>query len=216
MANHGVGIVVRSIVRNTVIQLQVNVCLRPKTITVLFAAKRRQDSNKRTIVLEVIPVIVPNGGKPKLILLGITIKLRKHFLVPFRSLNRLFSCSPLLQVGVPSLLSDYRQTPFTLQDGYCEWKGSGGLMFLEENHRFLGMLQLTKHSSFWELSSFVLRPETQGKGYGKQMLRHCIQALDDSICLRVKQDNSAKHLYESLGFQTESFSDGRYYMKYLK
>lgn len=216
MESLGAGIVERNIVRNTVILRQVNGYPRQKITTVLFVARKSPGLNKKSIVLEATPVIVPNGGKPKLFLLGITIKLRKLFLTPFRSLNRLFSCSPLLQVEVPSLLSDYRQTPFTLQDGYCEWKGSGGLVFLQDEHCFLGMLQLTKHPSFWELSSFVLKPEAQGKGYGKHILRHCIRALDDSICLRVMQDNPAKHLYESVGFQQQCFSNGRYYMKYLK
>lgn len=115
-----------------------------------------------------------------------------------------------------SLLSDYRNTPFSLQDGLCEWKGNGGLLFLHQEETLLGMLQLKKLSSFWELSSFVIHPQYQGKGYGKRMLQTTMDSIDLPVCLRVKQDNPAQHLYKSVGFETECVSNGRYIMKYLK
>ena len=34
------------------------------------------------------------------------------------------------------------------------------------------------------------------------------------VCLRVKQGNPAKRLYDSVGFRVEELSDERYYMKY--
>jgi ribosomal protein S18 acetylase RimI-like enzyme len=117
---------------------------------------------------------------------------------------------------VASLLSDYRTTSFSLQDGLCEWKGEGGLLFLHQEETLLGMLQLKKLSSFWELSSFVVHPNYQGMGYGKRMLQTAVNSVDLPVCLRVKQDNPAQLLYKSVGFETECVSDGRYIMKYLK
>ncbi len=163
-----------------------------------------------------IPVIVPNVGRPKLFLLGITIKLRKLLRVPFRYLPRFFCSRPSYLTELPCLLSEYRQTPFTLEDGLCEWKGQGGIMFAEFNKSLQGMLQLKQGSSFWELSSFVVSPQAQGQGIGRDMLRQSKQFVDLPLYLRVKRDNPAKRLYESEGFQTDCLSDGRYYMKYLK
>lgn len=134
--------------------------------------------------------------------------------VPFRYLPRFFSTCPQYQVAIPTLLSDYRQTPFTLQDGLSEWKGNGGLVFIEKDNSFLGMLQLKRSRTFLELSSFVMNPQFKGKGYGRALLESCLIAADMPVCLRVTQDNPAKHLYESVGFQVEEFSNQRYYMKY--
>ena len=85
---------------------------------------------------------------------------------------------------------------------------------MEEEEELLGMLQLKRSRTFWELSSFVMNSELRGKGYGRKLLLSCLDATDMPVCLRVTQDNPAKHLYESVGFQTEGLSNQRYYMKY--
>ena len=146
----------------------------------------------------------------------ITIKLANLLWVPFRSLSRFYSCRPAFQEAVPALLSDYRQCSFTMQDGYSEWKGQGGLLFLHREETLLGLLQLKKLSTVWELSSFVVNPQFQGRGYGKGMLSYALNHVDTPVCLRVKQENPAQMLYKSMGFQTEACSNGRYIMKYLK
>ena len=131
-------------------------------------------------------------------------------------MHRFYGSRPLFTRSVTSLLSDYRNTSFSLEDGLCEWKGDGGLLFLHQQETLLGMLQLKKMSSFWELSSFVVHPHYQGKGYGKWMLQTALESTDLPVCLRVKQDNPAQHLYSSVGFENEGVSNGRYIMKYLK
>lgn len=122
----------------------------------------------------------------------------------------------MLQVDTASLLSEYRNTPFTLEDGYSEWKGDGGLLLLEKEERLLGLLQMKKSRTFWELSSFVIHNEHQKRGYGKEMLEYCLENTNLPVCLRVKQENPAQRLYESLRFQHEGLSNGRYFMKYMK
>lgn len=194
---------------------QENNSLRQRIATHLIVAKKSQASNKKTIVAEVTRCIVPNDGKPKLFLWGNTIKLANLLWIPFRSVHRFCSSRPSFSTSVPRLLSEYRNTTFTLQDGLCEWKGKGGLLFLHQQETLLGMLQLKRMSSFWELSSFVIQPHYQGKGYGKHMLQTAIDGVDLPVCLRVKQDNPAQQLYKSVGFQMEDVSNGRYIMKYL-
>lgn len=103
-----------------------------------------------------------------------------------------------------------------MKDGYSEWKGDGGLLLLEKEERLLGMLQMKRSRTFWELSSFVIHPQYQGKGYGKDMIHYCLQHVDMPVCLRVKQENPAQTLYHSLSFETEETSGGRYFMKHMK
>lgn len=136
--------------------------------------------------------------------------------VPFRCLPRLYSTQTAFQVSIPALLSTYRNTPFTLQDGLSEWKGSGGLLFVHQNASIFGMLQMKRSRTFWELSSFFVDPNQQGKGYGKQLMRYALDNADAPVCLRVKQENPAQTMYSSMGFHIEGLSDQRYYMKYLK
>ena len=157
---------------------------------------------------------VEDAGKPKLFLSCVTIKLAKLLWVPFRTLSRFYSTRPLFTTSVVNLLSDYRKTPFTLNDGLAEWKGEGGLMFFHEQETLFGMLQMKKMTSCWELSSFVLHPLYQGKGYGKEMLKSTLESVDLPVCLRVKQENPAQNLYKSVGFQLDGVSNGRYLMKY--
>jgi ribosomal protein S18 acetylase RimI-like enzyme len=85
---------------------------------------------------------------------------------------------------------------------------------LEENSSILGLLQMKKRRTYWDLSSFVINYQHRGNGYGKKMIECCIANADAPVCLQVRQENPAYCLYRGLGFQTEGFSDGRYYMKY--
>ena len=67
VADHGAGTVERSIAVNTTIQKQVSYSKQQKTNTLLFAVKKKKDSDKKTIVQGVIQDIVQKGGRPKII-----------------------------------------------------------------------------------------------------------------------------------------------------
>lgn len=118
-----------------------------------------------------------------------------------------------LQASVPALLSSYRKTPFTLQDGISEWKGKGGLLFATKDENLIGLLRLDKHRTYYELSSFVIHPAYQGYGYGGQMLQHAIQNTELPIWLRVQRDNSACALYSRHGFKTQELFNNRFVMR---
>lgn len=118
-----------------------------------------------------------------------------------------------LQASVPALLSAYRKTPFTLQDGISEWKGKGGLLFATKDENLIGLLRLDKHRTYYELSSFVIHPAYQGHGYGGQMLQHAIENTELPIWLRVHRDNPACALYLRNGFQQKELVNDRYLMK---
>jgi ribosomal protein S18 acetylase RimI-like enzyme len=213
----GVGSVGRNTVVNTTMLFPVRCSQMPRITTQVFAAKKSLDLSKKSIVPEGIPAIVENDGKPKLFLSRSTIKLAKLLWIPFRNLSRFYSTRPVFSASVVDLLSDYRKTSFCLQDGLSEWKGEGGLVFSHEQETLVGMLQMKKMKTCWELSSFVVHPRYQGKGYGKKMLKTTIESISDlPVCLRVQQDNPAQHLYNSVGFETECVSNGRYIMKYLE
>lgn len=102
----------------------------------------------------------------------------------------------------------------TLQDGLSEWKGDGGLWIAEQDDHLVGLLRMDKHRTFWYLSSFVVRPEFQGKGYGKQLLRIATETADKPVILRVKHENPAHKLYKNNRFVDDSVWNGRMYMKY--
>jgi ribosomal protein S18 acetylase RimI-like enzyme len=118
-----------------------------------------------------------------------------------------------LQVSVPSLLSSYRKTPFTLQDGLSEWKGYGGLLFAMKDDTLIGLLRLDKHRTYYELSSFAIHAAFQGHGYGGQMLQHVIKNTDSPVWLRVQRDNPACTLYSRYGFETRDLIDNRVVMR---
>lgn len=164
----------------------------------------------------VILDIVPDAGEPKIFLCYYTIKLAKLLWIPFRSLPRFFSSMPTYETQVPSLLSKYRDTSFSLQDGLSEWKGSGALYLMHKNNTLIGLMQMRQYRTFWELSSFVVDSSQQGKGYGSTMIKGFLEKADMPVCLRVKQENYAQDLYRAHGFYTESVNEGRYFMKYIK
>lgn len=119
-----------------------------------------------------------------------------------------------MRTSVTTLLTDYRKTHFTIQDGISEWKGKGGLLFAVKDDDLIGMLRLDKHRTYYELSSFAVHPTYQGFGYGGQMLKHTIKNTDLPICLRVHQDNPAYNLYLRHGFKKEDLVNNRYIMKF--
>lgn len=118
-----------------------------------------------------------------------------------------------LRASVPSLLTSYRKTPFSFEDGMSEWKGEGGVMFATKGENLIGMLRLDKHRNYVELSSFVVNPLYQGFGYGGQMLDTVIKSSELPIWLRVHRDNPAYGLYSRHGFKQKELVNNRYLMK---
>jgi ribosomal protein S18 acetylase RimI-like enzyme len=114
---------------------------------------------------------------------------------------------------VPTLLSDYRKTPFTLQDGLSEWNGTGGLVFATKDQHLIGMLRLDRRRTYYELSSFVVHPSYQGSGYGGQLLKSVVENIDLPIWLRVQRDNPAYALYSRYGFETRDLVNNRFVMR---
>lgn len=114
---------------------------------------------------------------------------------------------------MPSLLTSYRKTPFTVEDGFSEWKGEGGLLFATKDQNLIGMLRLDRHRTYYELSSFVVNPTYQGSGYGGQMLDHVIKNTDLPIWLRVHRDNPACTLYSRYGFENRDLVNNRFVMR---
>ena len=120
-----------------------------------------------------------------------------------------------LRSSVPSLLSEYRHTPFTLQDGFSEWKGDGRLVIATKGERLIGLLRLDQYRNYYGLSSFVIDPAYQSFGYGGTLLKHAIETSDLPIWLRVHRDNKARNLYLRTGFEQKDLVDSRYSMKHL-
>ncbi len=123
------------------------------------------------------------------------------------------STQSYLRSSVPTLLTAYRKTPFTLQDGFSEWKGDGGLLFATKDQNLIGMLRLDRHHKYYELSSFVVDPSHRGLGCGKQLLEHVINITDLPIWLRVQRDNPAFTLYSRYGFETRDLVNNRFVMR---
>ncbi len=141
------------------------------------------------------------------------ITLAKLLWTPFKTISRAMSTHEYLRSSVPTLLSEYRKTTFTLQDGLSEWKGTGGLLFATQNETLMGLMRLDRHRTYYELSSFVVHPSYQGFGCGGQMLRYVLENTELPIWLRVQQDNPACGLYSRHGFQKKELFNGRYLMK---
>lgn len=118
-----------------------------------------------------------------------------------------------LRLSTPKLLTEYRRTPFLLEDGLSEWKGDGGLLFATKDENLIGMLRLDRHRTYYELSSFVVNPAYQGSGYGGQMLKQVIKNSELPIWLRVHRDNPAYALYSRHGFETQELFNNRFVMR---
>ena len=135
--------------------------------------------------------------------------LAKLVWASFSKLPRILDAKPHLQVALPRLLTEYRKTPVTLQDLRSEWRGGGGLWIAEDRHQLVGLLRMDPFRTYWRLSSFVLNPIYRGKGMGETMLRVATTSVVDPVSLQVLQDNPARKLYESCGFEEDCVSDGR-------
>jgi ribosomal protein S18 acetylase RimI-like enzyme len=123
------------------------------------------------------------------------------------------STQSCLRASVPSLLTNYRKTPFTLQDGLSEWKGEGGLLLATKDENLIGLLRLDRHRTYYELSSFVVDQSHRGIGCGKQLLQHAINNTEMPIWLRVQRDNPACSLYSRYGFETRDLVNNRFVMR---
>ncbi len=110
-------------------------------------------------------------------------------------------------------MSEYRKTPFTLQDGLSEWKGNGGLLFAVDDENLIGVMRLDTYRTYVELSSFVVNPMYQSRGYGGKMLRHAIKLTDMPIWLRAQRDNPACTLYSRHGFEQRDLVNNRFVMR---
>lgn len=123
------------------------------------------------------------------------------------------STQSCLRASVPSLLTNYRKTPFTLQDGLSEWKGEGGLLLATKDETLIGLLRLDRRRTYYELSSFVVDQSHRGIGCGKQLLQHAINNTEMPIWLRVQRDNPACSLYSRYGFETRDLVNNRFVMR---
>jgi len=141
------------------------------------------------------------------------ITLAEIIWAPFKSIARTLSTQSYLRSSVPTLLSAYRKTPFTLQDGLSEWKGEGGLLFATKDENLIGLLRLDKRRTYYELSSFVVDSSHRGLGCGKQLLEHAVNNTDLPIWLRVQRDNPAYALYSRYGFETRDLLNNRFVMR---
>jgi ribosomal protein S18 acetylase RimI-like enzyme len=133
--------------------------------------------------------------------------------VPFKTIARTISTHVYLRSSVPTLLTNYRKTQFTLQDGLSEWKGEGGLLFATKDEKLMGMLRLDQKRTYCELSSFVVDSSHRGLGCGKQLLQHAIDNTDLPIWLRVQRDNPACDLYSRCGFESRDLVNDRFVMR---
>ena len=113
----------------------------------------------------------------------------------------------------PALLTEYRKTSFTLQDGLSEWKGDGGLLLAVRDESLIGMMRLDRRRTYFELSSFVVDPKYQSCGYGGKMLKQAIALTDMPIWLRAHRDNPAVTLYSRYGFETRDLVNNRFVMR---
>ncbi len=114
--------------------------------------------------------------------------------------------------SLPSLIAQYRRTPFTIADGLSEWKGSGFLYIAEHAGKVAGIMRLDEKNNYWGLSSFIVDPKLRGVGIGNKMLKS-LRVLDKPIYLNVQQDNPALKLYLRNDFKILEARNGRYHMK---
>jgi len=133
--------------------------------------------------------------------------LAKIYKIPFSLITKTRYCLP-----ITGLISEYRETPFTLQDGLSEWRGNGCMYIAEYKNELAGIMRLDERRTCWGLSSFIVNPALRGSGIGEQMLQS-VNILDKPVYLKVKQDNPAIHLYLRQNFEVLETKDGRHTMK---
>lgn len=106
------------------------------------------------------------------------------------------------------------------------WKVSDFEYELKENpFAFLNVLKHNGHVigyiDYWityetcQIASIAVDSAFQGKGYGNQLLEHCIKHAIDSDCHNISlevrvSNNVAKNLYESYGFIPITVKSGYY------
>jgi ribosomal protein S18 acetylase RimI-like enzyme len=115
--------------------------------------------------------------------------------------------------GVSELVSEYRQTSFTLQDGLSEWKGNGCL-YIAYSNGIAGIMRLDEKRNYYDLSSFVVNSQFRGCGIGNQLLNSL--PTQKPVYLKVKQENKAILLYERHHFKTIETRTGRHIMKKME
>ena len=131
-------------------------------------------------------------------------------ILPFSQVHKVLSESAFLQSTIPRLVSEYRNTPFTIQDAISEWKGDGSIILVKNHTKLLGIARLDRHRTFWELSSVIVNHQCRGCKVGSSIL----DRIHLPLMLKVKQENDhAIHLYKKYGFKIDSHCEGRYIMK---
>ena len=82
------------------------------------------------------------------------------------------------------------------------------LIFIKENDIFIGFADYEinyKDETVTRIHKIYLLPETQGKGFGKQLIQYienkALEAKNVKLSLNVNRFNKAKDFYESQGFK---------------
>jgi len=133
--------------------------------------------------------------------------LAKFYHIPFSLITK-----QKLSTDIPLMISKYRQTVFTLNDGLSEWKGDGFICIAEYNNSLAGIMRLDESRQSWGLSSFIVNTDLRGLGIGTDMLQS-LDYLTKPIYLKVKQDNHAVNLYLRSNFKVIETKNGRHNMK---
>lgn len=107
-------------------------------------------------------------------------------------------------------LGEYRDVKKHILDciGYAygdENNQDGFILAAHENGTIVGavIINHTNMSGFIPehlLVYIAVHEDYRGRGIGKQLMEHIIEATDGDIALHVEPDNPAKHLYEKFGF----------------
>ncbi len=133
--------------------------------------------------------------------------------IRFSRLSRFFESNQSLSVEIPKMISKYRKTSFTLNDGMSEWKGNGGLLMVHTQEDIIGMLRIDAYRTFYSISSVIVNPIYRGNGYSN-VLMNVIKGLDKPVHLRVRQHNEpAINLYSKHGFKILEPCEDRYLMR---
>ncbi|MBQ7926532.1 MAG: GNAT family N-acetyltransferase [Lachnospiraceae bacterium] len=116
-------------------------------------------------------------------------------------------------VGIPYSPMDRHRDIADVEEYYMQ---NGCFWCLFENDVLVGTVAvrvIDLDNKVVELKRMFVRPEYQGKGYGRLLLEHAIaytrKQQYSKICLDTrKQFSAAQHLYRSCGFQeTEKYND---------
>ncbi len=85
-----------------------------------------------------------------------------------------------------------------------------------QNDNQIGMIKVKKEKEFYELIQIQISPKYQGKGIGKCVIEDLITEARQKglpIYLSVLKTNTAKSLYEALGFEVYDEDDNSIKMK---